>query len=105
MNQAGDSGVTALVDAAFNGHASASSLLLVSDEGKQPCSGPSKKGTQKCCGNAVEKMRVEKQIHTGVTPLSLYAALLRLGECGCGRPGLPERGIGGTESCRACKLT
>ena len=25
--------------------------------------------TQKCCCTAVEKMRVEKQIHTGVTPL------------------------------------
>ena len=36
VNQAGDSGLTALVDAAFNGHASVSSLLLVSDEGKQP---------------------------------------------------------------------
>ena len=35
MNHADDSGFTALVDAAFNGHASASSLLLVSDEGRK----------------------------------------------------------------------
>ena len=32
VNQAGDSGVTALVDAAFNGHASASSLLLLAEQ-------------------------------------------------------------------------